>query len=121
MDAFEYGRQGMLAQQAGVPDQAAILFTHGIQLTPPGRPNYASKLLRHRADCYWDLQRKEEACMDMKRALELFPGIKVHVMGLTLAVGHAPTVLVGRSYLLKGAMSQCFFFLISLKLKETSK
>lgn len=77
--AYEYGRQGMLAQQAGALDQAAVLFTHGIQLTPPGRPDLASKLLRDRADCYWDLRRKEEACMDMTRALELFPGIKVHV------------------------------------------
>ena len=77
MDALECGRQGVLAQQAGALDQAAILFTHGIQLTPPSRPNLAAELLRDRADCYWDLQRKEEACMDMKRALELFPGVKV--------------------------------------------
>ena len=79
MDALECGRQGVLAQQAGALDQAAILFTHGIQLTPPSRPNLAAELLRDRADCYWDLQRKEEACMDMKRALELFPGVKVMV------------------------------------------
>lgn len=77
MDALQYGRQGVLAQQAGALEEAAILFTHGIQRTPPSRPNLAAELLRDRADCYWDLQRKEEACMDMKRALELFPGVKV--------------------------------------------
>lgn len=77
MDALQCGRQGVLAQQAGALEEAAILFTHGIQRTPPSRPNLAAELLRDRADCYWDLQRKEEACMDMKRALELFPGVKV--------------------------------------------
>ena len=77
MDALECGRQGVLAGQAGALDQAAILFTHGIQRTPPNRPDVAATLLKDRADCYWDLQRKEEACMDMKRALELFPVVKV--------------------------------------------
>lgn len=77
MDAIECGRQAIFAQEAGALEQALMLFTHGIQLTPPNRPHFASKLLRDRADCYWELHRKEEACSDMKRALELFPGIKV--------------------------------------------
>lgn len=77
MDPCECGHQGDLARCAGELDQAVILFTHGIQHTPPSRPNLAAELLRDRADCYWDLHRKEEACRDMKRALELFPGVKV--------------------------------------------
>jgi len=77
MDARECGGQGVLVQEAGSLDQAAIPFTHGIQLTPSSRPDLAADLLRDRAGRYWDLQRKQEACMDMKRALELFPAVKV--------------------------------------------
>lgn len=77
MDAIELRHQAILAHQAGAFEQALLLFTHSIQLTPPSRPHYAGKLLRERADCYWDLGCKEDACSDMKRALELFPGIRV--------------------------------------------
>jgi len=76
MDPVECGHQGLLAQEAGALDDAVLLFTTGIQLTPPSRPKLASKLLKDRAECYWGLQRKEEACADMKTALELCPGIK---------------------------------------------
>ena len=76
MDPVECGHQGVLAQEAGALEDAVLLFTTGIQLTPCDRPKLASKLLRDRADCYWGLQRKEEACVDMKRALGLSPGIK---------------------------------------------
>jgi len=97
MDARECSSQGVLAQKDGALDRAVILFTHGIQLTPSSRPDLAANLLRDRAGCYWDLQRKEEACMDMKRALELFPGVKV-----TGPVGncHLPIYLfVGSEYI----------------------
>ena len=76
MDPSEYGHQGLLAQQAGALEDAVLLFTTGIQLTPAGKPKLASKLLKDRADCYWGLLRKEEACADMKKALELSPSIK---------------------------------------------
>lgn len=77
MDPVECSHQGVLAYNDGALEDAIVLFTRGIQLTPPSRPKFASKLLKDRADCYWDLQRKDEACSDMKRALELYPGIKV--------------------------------------------
>ena len=77
MDPVEYGHQGLLAYEAGALEDAILLFTKGIQLTPPCRPKLASKLLKDRADCYWDLQHKDEACIDMKKALEVSPGSKV--------------------------------------------
>ena len=76
MDPVECGHQGVLAQEAGALEDAVLLFTTGLKLTPPNRPKLASKLLKDRADCYWGLQRKEEACADLEKALALYPGIK---------------------------------------------
>ena len=75
--AYEYGRRGVLAYQAGQVDHAVMFLTLGIQQTPSSKPILASKLLEHRADCYWDYGQKVEACNDMKKALDLFPSFKV--------------------------------------------
>lgn len=86
MDPVECSHQGLLAYKDGALEDAIVLFSRGIQLTPPSRPKFASKLLKDRADCYWDLQRKDEACSDMKRALELNPGIKVRDLKLLIRI-----------------------------------
>lgn len=76
MDPVELGHQGLLAAETGALEDAIMLFTTGIQLTPAGRPKLVGKLLKDRADCHWGLQHQEEACADMKKALEVSPGIK---------------------------------------------
>lgn len=69
-------RQGLVAVEAGLLEDAALLFTTGLQVTPTGQTRFASKLLKDRADCHWGLGRTKEACADVKKALELSPGMK---------------------------------------------
>ena len=50
MDPVECSHQGLLAYKDGALGDAIVLFSRGIQLTPPSRPKFASKLLKDRAD-----------------------------------------------------------------------
>ena len=50
MDPVECSHQGLLAYKDGALEDAIVLFTRGIQLTPPSRPKFACKLLKDRAD-----------------------------------------------------------------------
>ena len=50
MDPVECSHQGLLAYKDGALEDAIVLFSRGIQLTPPSRPKFASKLLKDRAD-----------------------------------------------------------------------
>ena len=80
MDPFELAHQGLVAVEAGLLEDAALLFTTGLQVTPTGQTRFASKLLKDRADCHWGLGRTKEACADVKKALELSPGMKARGM-----------------------------------------
>ena len=80
MDPFELARQGLVAVEAGLLEDAALLFTTGLQVTPTGQTRFASKLLKDRADCHWGLGHTKEACADVKKALDLSPGMKARGM-----------------------------------------
>ena len=80
MDPLELALQGLITVEAGLLEDAALLFTTGLQVTPTGQTKFASKLLKDRADCHWGLGRSKEACADVKKALELYPGIKASGM-----------------------------------------
>ena len=80
MDPFELARQGHVAVEAGLLEDAALLFTTGLQATSTDQTRFASKLLKDSADCHWGLGRTKEACADVKKALELSPSMKARGM-----------------------------------------
>lgn len=71
--AFECGRMGSAAYQHGSLKEAIAYFTMGIKQAPPAKKALTSRLMKDRCDCLWEMGNFDEACADMKKALDLDP------------------------------------------------
>ena len=76
MDPLELALQGVIAVEAGLIENASLLFTAGFQVTPTGQTKFSSNLLEDRAECHWGLGHPKEVCADVRKALELHSGLK---------------------------------------------
>ena len=100
--AVESGDMGVLAMKHKDYQQALFYLNLGIQQAPLTMPMIAAKLLKHRADCFWEMEKKRDACQDMRNAIDL--NVHTQIPGCEREVGklyrylyrhrHHPSALV---------------------------